>query len=170
MGGPCPATPPSTDRTGEVLIALGKISRQPLSACPAQLGCRRATGSSLGGKLGGQGEEALLATSEDADQRWGECAHSDVLVAHMGRQCIEEVQRCLLQALRIVVVSGGMDLARQSQQGLKGGAHHARLSSALDTGEPGSDAGPGRVGMHQPWLKPPRRPPRPSPVLYDGSA
>jgi hypothetical protein len=30
MGGPCPATPPSTDRTGEVLIALGKISRQPL--------------------------------------------------------------------------------------------------------------------------------------------
>jgi hypothetical protein len=31
MGGPCPATPPSTDRTGEVLIALGKISRQPLS-------------------------------------------------------------------------------------------------------------------------------------------
>src|ERR1035437_7842595 len=32
MGGPCPATPPSTDRTGEVLIALGKISRQPLRA------------------------------------------------------------------------------------------------------------------------------------------
>jgi hypothetical protein len=31
MGGPCPATPPSTDRTGEVLIALGKISRQPLT-------------------------------------------------------------------------------------------------------------------------------------------
>src|ERR1035437_761009 len=30
MGGPCPATPPSTDRTGEVLIALGTISRQPL--------------------------------------------------------------------------------------------------------------------------------------------
>ena|ERR1035437_1176495 len=37
MGGPCPATPPSTDRTGEVLIALGTISRQPLRTVSARL-------------------------------------------------------------------------------------------------------------------------------------